>query len=334
MRLAVERHKSQEEQPSGRDAILANARSAREKKLESKVDLSSPAPTVVDLQPSVGNELQRWVHSATLHILAKELATSGVSQSHPDPESSITSDSGFQLDSYMSKIFNPADVATSASHVLQTASADQLQSSQTPADFEQDEKLEDKKALNHFFTEYRGYCTVSRDADVFNMTSWRFSKNLIRASSAMKISALKLWGNMLSHIKSMLGPGGYDGVLFMARFRWDETPSKIRIEDLHASSSPHSGIAANAANRKASLAKILQTEFSLVMLLKKKTPSDGSEHQASDFIMLEGAMPTPLQVLDRQTARNLKMAPDQILDASSGSTNFERRLVGEAICAT
>ena len=293
MRLAVSKFEAQAQETSqDRGQILARAREAKLKKAQNKHGFSSPI--FRDSHPDVGTDLELWAHSAALSILENEIRT--VETESGGQGHSGDSASGFQLDSYMSKLFNSAD------HV---AVANASQSMQTPESLDQDDLTRDRNTLAHIFKEYRGYCSVARDADGFNMTPWRFSHNLIRSASALKVSSSKLWANMLCQLKSLLSTS-HDGALLICKYRFDETPSRIRVQDLQAVGMPGSGIA-NKANSKGSLAKILQTEFSVVVLLKKKI-ANGSEAQGSDFLMLTGTMPTPLQVLDRQTARNLKMA--------------------------
>ncbi len=150
----------------------------------------------------------------------------------------------------------------------------------------------EKAVVDNIFLPYRGHSSIARDSDAFEVSRWYYRHQILRSASAITSLSCSMWGRLLDRAGSMLGPGKtHSGVAFVASFRFDETPSKIRIRDLEADQSTQSSNA---------LAKIFQTEYSIAMLLRH---NDTGKH-----LMISGSIPAPLQVLDRQTAQNMHQA--------------------------
>lgn len=235
--------------------------------------------------------------------VASHIARARASDVENRPDEDQTS-KGFQLAKFMHQLRNPhlSPWAFGSEFGSELESLEKHKPSVT-----EEELTPSQKLLDHLFKPYRGYASMSRDAEAFNATKQSFSRNMIRSACALKLAYTKLWGNMLSHVKSMIDPGSsHDPVIFIARFRFDETPSKIRVHDLESKTLPETS---NPANAKPTLAKILQTEFSISVLLKTRSCSpNAGDAVTGTHVMLSGVFPTPLQVLDRQTSRNLKMA--------------------------
>eukprot|EP00438_Fugacium_kawagutii_P031259 Skav218631 [mRNA] locus=scaffold365:169195:172418:+ [translate_table: standard] len=126
-------------------------------------------------------------------------------------------------------------------------------------------------------------------------------RTVTRSASALRSSASKLWGNFLQHLQSMLQD--FDGVFFIISLRFDETPCKIKVEDEDSYKLPQGPEAPGKPTQAAQqLAKVLQTEVAIAALLRSKE-ADGKKH-----VLVSGYVPVPLQVLDRQTARNMTCA--------------------------
>ena len=177
------------------------------------------------------------------------------------------------------------------------------------ADGEQSKSTHSCKYLSHYFKPYRGYCSISRDSQAFGVDAKAIERGLVRSASALKNLSNQMWGSLLSHLRSLLDAGS-QGLLALVKFRFDETPSKIRGSDL------------DQTCQTKSLAKILQTELDIAFLLQDP---DGRR------LLLSGRVPTTLQVLDRQTAQNMCYALDYNLQQLPGLENvagqFRQRIL-------
>ena len=129
-----------------------------------------------------------------------------------------------------------------------------------------------------------------------------FSRDLTRiAASAVEAGGL-VWGHILSSVRELLQQAGWQGLLFVKKRKFDETPLRVRLQcSPQVAQVEHAG---NAGKEK-SVTKILQTLFSLTMLCK--TPS-------GDYQVLRGNIPSYLQALDKSTAENLKAAQMDLED--------------------
>ena len=168
-----------------------------------------------------------------------------------------------------------------------------------------------QKSMAHFFQPYRAYCSLTRDADGLGVDRWQISKVMVRSACAFKNLAGKLWGNLMNHVQTLLD-SSHNGLMIVCKLRFDETPTKITVADLcsHDMPNPDQQKAGKAQSRK-QVCKLLQTEVSVGVLLQCKLTKKAT--------LLTGSLPTPLQILDKQTARNLNCA----LEASIALPNFE-----------
>lgn len=173
-----------------------------------------------------------------------------------------------------------------------------------------------QRTMAHVFQPYRGYCSIARDSEFLKVDERSFSRSLGYSAAAFQNLSCKLWGNMFAKIREKLGKS-HDGVLFVAKLRFDETPSRIAVQDLNSSSATISNLSSSvvlssqqsgrkpAKPARKQLAKILQTEFNVAALLKSK--------ESGKHLLISGSVPAPLQVLDRQTGANLASALEDTL---------------------
>ena len=165
----------------------------------------------------------------------------------------------------------------------------------------------EEATLDLIFQPYRGYCSFQRDSDALKISRWQLIRCLIRSASVFKNCSSKLLGNFFAEVKQKIS-STHRGLLFIAKFRFDETPSKISVEDLLSSSIPNPLAHHHKTARSSKqLCKLLQTEFSVSVVL-----------QANDFkepMMLSTSVPTLLQVLDRTTGNNIRQALEQSWNA-------------------
>lgn len=159
------------------------------------------------------------------------------------------------------------------------------------------------KTLELLFQPYRRYASLTRDADAVGMNRQLFAKYIIRSASILKNISFKMIGNFFEEIKGKLN-STHDAVLFVVKFRFDETPSKISVEDLNSSTIPNpvqQSKKKKSSKARPQLCKLLQTELQIAVLLNAKTSAD-------EAMLVTTTVPTPLQVVDRTTGRNIKAA--------------------------
>ena len=164
------------------------------------------------------------------------------------------------------------------------------------------------KAMELLFTPYRRYCSFTRDADVLGLERRAFATCVMRTASVLKAMSNKLVGFFFEEVKAKL-QSTHTGVLFVLKFRFDETPTKIRVDDMKSTTVP------DPLKNKQKLAKtttqtckLLQTELQVSVLLKTKHRGHSG---CEEPLLLSTSVPTPLQVLDRTTGRNIKQALEQ-----------------------
>lgn len=94
------------------------------------------------------------------------------------------------------------------------------------------------------------------------------------------------------------------------RLRYDETPTKVRVDDPEVDPDNFQNTSADLKSSTASVhAKVLQTECSVGILLR--TIANGS---VPKYVFVHGRLPTPLFALKSTTARNTATALMRILD--------------------
>lgn len=174
-------------------------------------------------------------------------------------------------------------------------------------------------AVHYFFKPYRGYCSMKQTSTEFNTTEHLVSHGLIRSASAVKNLSSSMWNSLLRKVQGMVRDAcTHNGILMIAKIRFDETPSKIKVADLDAVGLPAPHVQAGSSK---SLAKILQSELEVAFVLQDV--SDKS------YFMVSGKIPTPLQVLDKQTSKNMRQALEDTLkldEFEAMSKDFKHRL--------
>ena len=253
----------------------------------SQLDSGQPAAVMpTNFKPANDIELEATVAASALALLAQNKET--VSDTH-DLQVDVDTPPNFDLQSFVNNLF--------------AATVPQKQHGQEDRD----------SAIQHMFMPYRGYSSITRDAESFGLTVWSFGHTLIRAASSVRLLHYKMWSDLFKEIHRMMEEEKtHTGELLVVRLRFDETPTKINVSDLETWSLPTGSTSSKSTQPSKQLAKILQTEMSLACMLK--SIATGKQ------MLLTGSIPVPLQVLDRQTARNLKQA----LEASMNIAGFDR----------
>jgi hydrogenase maturation factor len=140
------------------------------------------------------------------------------------------------------------------------------------------------------------------------------------ACAALHMNGL-LWHAMLTHATSVHeGPesGGLKGVLFIRKFRYDETPLKNRVKTWNTTLAQHEMDTSDHT-------KLMQVEFSIWALFQKI--------ETGKFVVVHGQVPALLNAIDRTTAKNtlacLKTAMDVVpsfLGIAEKEGNFNWRV--------
>eukprot|EP00438_Fugacium_kawagutii_P030562 Skav222977 [mRNA] locus=scaffold2762:20868:23516:+ [translate_table: standard] len=267
----------------------AQKRAAKDEEIEDrkvqrlKADALALVPLAVDAHPQLGADLEKSVCSCALQALQRP----DISQMLVKPAYSSTRlKTDLDPGAYISFLFH--------------GTSDNSAQSDFPEVKEEDNSFADM--IGHVFKPYRSICSSSRDAEAFKVSDQTMARTIIRSACAVKCASSKLWGNFLQHLKTMMER--YNGVLFVVAFRFDETPSKIKIQDIDSQYlSNFSSGAGKSTQAAKQLAKVLQTELCVSALLAPK-----SRDLPQESMLISGYVPVPLQVLDRQTARNMRQA--------------------------
>ena len=149
----------------------------------------------------------------------------------------------------------------------------------------------------------------------------KYSIECMRAAcAALHMNGL-LWHGMLTHATSVdEGPksNGLKGVLFIRKFRYDETPLKNRVKTWNATVAQHEMDTSDHT-------KLMQVEFSIWAMFQKI--------ETGKFVVVHGQVPALLNAIDRTTAKNtlacLKNAMDVVpsfLGIAEKEGNFNWRL--------
>lgn len=316
-------------EPMTRAESLAKARAAKVRKIQDDLQAAAPviqdssailplplpAPAPKDCWPEIGSEIEKWVHTTGMNLVHSHLEAASPQLAQED------------MGSLFCRVASKMNPQTFLDTLFKPRTNDLLSScfSKSGDDSSKENML---KAVSHLFKPYRGYCSIARDSEAFNVSGQTFARTVIRGASALKAASSKLYGNLFEHVKTMLDTS-HEGMMFLANVRFDETPSKIKVSDLEAAQFPTDRDSQDRAGGKTTqasqqLAKILQTELSITMLLRSRDLNDSS----SRYLLLTGFVPTALQVLDRQTGRNLKSALESSMNVpgfADLSNRFDRR---------
>lgn len=137
---------------------------------------------------------------------------------------------------------------------------------------------------------------------------------LIHASSAALEGGMLMWGAFLQTVAGQVEAGAWKGILFIWKRRYDETPMKVRTRSQRQSLGLDP--IADASLESSTHAKLLQSELSLHLLIRKETGPDRGK-----YFHFSGTVPAALQVLERNTGECLKSAVLAHLESIPGASN-------------
>ena len=113
-------------------------------------------------------------------------------------------------------------------------------------------------------------------------------RDVVRVASSTVEACGLYWGHALCAVRRAI-ESGFKPLVILKRRKYDETPLRIRLRSVKDSSK----------EKEKSVSKILQTLFSVRMLMRSPT---------GEYQILQGIVPTYLQALDKNSAENLMSA--------------------------
>ena len=129
------------------------------------------------------------------------------------------------------------------------------------------------------------------------------------ACSAMQLMNMK-WTVLFSKALDMITHGGFEGLVIGRVRKYDESPFGLRVND--AGQLFRMGSNKNTFGMKiaASNAKVLSSKHRLFMLLRRPR---GSADGSFQYCLLHGDAPSRLQVIESQTAENIRLCQDAVI---------------------
>ena len=159
---------------------------------------------------------------------------------------------------------------------------------------------------------------VTHDKDVRTV-----QKNYTRAAEAILQSSSLLWNMTLQRVVSMIEHQGFEGLIFMRKRRYDESPFKLRLREETKCEAGASEAPGNA--------KVMQSELGFACLLRRPKPGIQDEFECQE---VHGWAPTALHVLDKTTTQNIAQSQRNIQKAVALPDNVERnfKLLCDMVC--
>lgn len=146
----------------------------------------------------------------------------------------------------------------------------------------------------------RPTASMTAEAEAIGIDRQAFARGIKRVASSVVEGAGLMWGNMLAAMTKRAKMAGSIPLVFIKQMRYDETPTKLRLQDDCQSLSHLESQSRNDApiTQQKSRAKVLQSEIRLAAVIMDRAKS----------FMFCGRVPTWLQVMDRTTADVTKAA--------------------------
>jgi hypothetical protein len=169
-------------------------------------------------------------------------------------------------------------------------------------------------AINYLFRAGRPAMSSTASAVVADTTRFTMQRSSVRVASALVESGGFLWGGMLTQLKHSIDAGILEGHLIAIARKYDETPTKVRINDQGDPLDPLGAGHCRIGDDKGVVrhAKVMQTQLQVGAVVR---------HIATNqFLLITGNVPCNLQVVDRTTAETTKYC---ILDHQSRISNLE-----------
>ena len=151
--------------------------------------------------------------------------------------------------------------------------------------------LSPSKTINMSFSALRDCTGQSRQT---------VTRSVERSAAALQIASDLAWGSLLSGVAETLGTSAnVRGKLFLTHCRYDETPSKIRVDNQgNVVGNAAAGLADPNSTVDSCVAKVFQIEFGLTMVFQRL--------DNSAVCVLTGSMSRMLAVAETTSAANIQ----------------------------
>ena len=144
----------------------------------------------------------------------------------------------------------------------------------------------------------RSVTSKKAEAERLDTTAKTLSRQYSQCAAGVINYAGLLWEQMLVLLMHLCSSGKYQPLSFVVKRRYDETPSRIRV--------PFPAGGGGTGKERNTLAKILQSELQITVVLQEGSPESGR------CVLLTGHAPTWLQAIDRNTAECIKHCQRQL----------------------
>jgi hypothetical protein len=143
----------------------------------------------------------------------------------------------------------------------------------------------------------RPYSSAAAESNTLGIPANTFARKVILCGSGLLESSSLLWGSFCATLADRIVMKGWEPLLFVKEARYDETPSKIRVQDKSKSITSVTGAVGQSTselNRETKTAKVLQSEIHIGALVKDPV--------SEEYMFFLGRVPTCLQCLERTTS--------------------------------
>ncbi|CAE8612001.1 unnamed protein product [Polarella glacialis] len=117
----------------------------------------------------------------------------------------------------------------------------------------------------------RPYSSAAAESNTLGIPANTFARKVILCGSGLLESSSLLWGSFCATLADRIVMKGWEPLLFVKEARYDETPSKIRVQDKSKSITSVTGAVGQSTselNRETKTAKVLQSEIHIGALVK------------------------------------------------------------------
>ena len=133
------------------------------------------------------------------------------------------------------------------------------------------------------------------------------ARTVARCAAAVQLASDLSWGTLLANVAEMLSSSPVmKGVLMLTHARYDETPSRMRVDaegNTFGSGGPESGGCASMGTQGSCIAKIFQIEYAVTMLFQRT--------DTGAFHVITGSSPRMLAAVDKTSAANIRAVLEQ-----------------------
>ena len=157
------------------------------------------------------------------------------------------------------------------------------------------------------FTAERPQSTLTAEAELLRIPRTTFRRDMVDTASAVHVAAMYSWAVLFERVLCKISDGAWEFLMFVKNRVYDETPIKLR---LHPKPQQQGAPGMRPVGGDKSLAKVLQTKFSLGFLVRHR--------ESSEMLFWSGVVPTTLQALERTRGEDLCAAQAAVISSVPG----------------